>query len=133
MLQTVKNIEDFSLDGCLCGVFPQREKAAAPSSLHFVSQQQRPLALCGVIDQPSTPWGICCCGALRSLTEVFIFMMIHKTPSNTAKLHPAPSAILPPSLKREQSGAQFYAFVLYGVSKAAADVETQCQGKHLAD
>ena len=26
--------------------------------------------------QPSTPWSICCCGALRSLTEVFILVMI---------------------------------------------------------
>ena len=33
----------------------------------------------------STSWGICCCGALRSFTEVFIFMMI-QVPLNTVKL-----------------------------------------------
>ena len=59
------------------------------SSLHFVSWQQRPLALCGVIDQPSTPWGICCCGALRSLTEVFIFMMIQDPPRAPLSYTPA--------------------------------------------
>ena len=50
------------------------------SSLHFAPWQQRPLALCGVFDSPSTPWGICGCGALCSLTEVFIFMMIQDPP-----------------------------------------------------
>ena len=50
------------------------------SSLHCALWQQRPLALCGVVDLPSTPWGICCCGALYSLTEVFIFMMIQDPP-----------------------------------------------------
>ena len=35
---------------------------------------------------------------------------------------------LPPSLRREQSGAQFFvSFVLYGVTKAAAEVETQAK------
>ena len=51
------------------------------SSLHVAPRQQRPLALCGVTGLPSTPWGICCCGALRSFTEVFIFMMIQVPPS----------------------------------------------------
>ena len=50
------------------------------SSLHVAPRQQRPLALCGVTGLPSTPWGICCCGALRSFTEVFIFMMIQVPP-----------------------------------------------------
>ena len=46
----------------------------------FCLMAAKALALCGVIDQPSTPWGICGCGALRSLTEVFIFVMIQDPP-----------------------------------------------------
>ena len=38
-----------------------------------------------------------------------------------------PVQFLPPSLRREKSGAQFFSCVLYGVSKASADVETQAK------
>ena len=38
-----------------------------------------------------------------------------------------PVQFLPPSLRREKSGAQFFSYVFYGVSKASADVETQAK------
>ena len=38
------------------------------------------VALPCVWDQPSTPWSTCCCGALRFLTEVFIFVIYPDSP-----------------------------------------------------
>ena len=62
------------------------------------------------ISFPSTPWGICCCGALK----VFIFMMIQE-PLNTAKLHTRHFCIVCDilcSCPRLPPGALFFSFFL---------------------
>ena len=68
---------------------------------------------------------LCSCPRLPSRRLFFLFLL--GLGVCLCLCCPAPVQFLPPSLRREKSGAQFFSCVLYGVSKASADVETQAK------